>query len=166
MNCLFFLLAALLSNLLSTHPIPDEEFLLGKWECTGNTLVFMDKEGDTPSSKEVSTYLKGMGVTPDNCTLTFAKGNKCHFRKGKHSFNLNWSIHPTKKEFCSSIAFFSLTGYLVQENEHIILVYNRPDLFMMMQFLCNAEERKNIAPLGELLDCCDGLTIGMVFSKR
>ena len=54
-------------------------------------------------------------------------------------------------EFRTSVGIITIKGFLVQENGKLILAYKRSDLFMIMQYLCSPQGRKNISPLGKLL---------------
>lgn len=157
--------AGILSAVLSSGTVPQEDFLLGKWGCTDNSFVFMKKTGRTPDKKEVDAEVRAMGATKSNCVLTFTKGHKLNFRVGNKSFDLDWTLDPGTKEFATSIGLFTMKGYLVQKGNSILMIYSRRNLFMIMRFLCSSEGKKHISPLGELLDSCDGLTLGMTFNK-
>ena len=69
-------------------------------------------------------------------------------------------------EFRTSVGIITIKGFLVQENGKLILAYKRSDLFMIMQYLCSPQGRKNISPLGKLLDSTKGLTLAMEFEKN
>lgn len=165
MNILTLLFASMLEALLCANAVPADNTLSGQWGCTGNFYVFMDKKGDTPPHDKVDAHLKAMGVTPTGCVLTFKKDHQLNFRVGEKSFDLAWSIDPATHEFKTVYGgFFKLSGYIVKQGDDIVLTYQRKTLFMMMKILCTPEGRKHMQPLGRLLDCCEGLTLAMVFT--
>ncbi|MDO5443259.1 MAG: DUF4923 family protein [Bacteroidia bacterium] len=160
------ILSILIGTLISGKTAPSEADLTGQWGCTGSQFVFMGQAGPVPDKKDADTHLRAMGATETNCVLTFSEGHKANFRLGDRSFNLNWSLDTGTQEFTVSVGWFKISGYLVIDNGKLILIYQRKDLFLMMRFLCTASGRKHIAPLGDLLDSTDGLTIAMEFSKK
>lgn len=165
MNILTFLFASMLGALLSASDVPSDNELHGQWGCTGNFYVFMDKKGTTPQKDKVDAHLKAMGVTPTGCVLSFKEDHRLNFRVGQKSFDLAWSIDPATHEFKTVYGgFFKLCGYIVRQGDSIVLTYPRKTLFMMMKILCTPEGRKHMQPLGCLLDCCEGLTLAMVFT--
>lgn len=160
------LLAILISSLTSGKTAPSEAYLAGEWGCTGNRFVFMAGEGPTPDKKDTDARLDAMGASRHNCTLTFKPGHKGTLRLGDNAIDFDWSLDNRTMEFKTSVGIISIKGYLVQENGKLILAYKRPDLFMIMQYLCTPQGRKNIAPLGKLLDSTKGLTLAMEFEKN
>ncbi len=155
----------MLGALLSTSAVPADNELDGQWGCTDNFYVFMNKKGSTPPHDKVNAHLDAMGVTPTGCVLTFKENHQLNFRVGDKSFDLAWSIDPATHEFKTVYGgFFKLTGYIVRQNGNIVLTYPRKSLFLMMKILCTPEGRKHMQPLGRLLDCCEGLTLAMVFT--
>lgn len=159
------LLACLLSGLLSSGTAPSESRLLGHWGYAGNTLVFMEKSGDVPDQAEVDSHLNAMGASRSNLTLTFTEGRKGRLKLGDNAIDFDWELNASTKEFKAGVGLFSIKGYLVMKEDRIILTYTRANLFLLMRYLCTPAGRKHINPLGELLDCCKGLTVAMEFSK-
>lgn len=160
-----FLLASLLGVLLSGAKTPSEASLNGCWGCVDNIFVFMEDQGPTPSKSAIDAEVKAMGATRDNCQLTFTADHNLNFRVGKKSFDLKWTLDPATKEFKTTVGPVKMTGYLIEQGDNILLVYSKSDLLFIMKFLCSSDGRRHIAPASELLDCCEGLTLGMVFTK-
>lgn len=79
--------------------------------------------------------------------------------------DMTWSLDGKTAVFKTAIGPITIKGYLVKKGDSIILTYARPDLFMIMRFMCPPSGRKHIAPLGTLLDKCKGLTLGMEFTR-
>ena len=153
-------------ELASGVAAPSEKYLEGTWGYAGYRFVFMEKPGETPSDSSVKSRLDGMGTTYDNLELSFSPGKKGCLRLGDNKFDFSWTQDPSTMVFSSSVAFITLKGYLIDKGDRIVMVYSRPDLFLMMKYLCTADGRKNIKPLGSLLDSCKGLTVGMEFIKK
>ena len=160
------ILGILIGTLLSGNASPSESELLGAWGFAGDRLVFMEKSGPVPDKKEVDAHLVAMGATRSNCVLTFSEGHKASFRLGEKSFDLDWTLDSKSHEFKTSVGPFCITGYLVMEEDRLILTYKRKDLFTIMRFLCTPSGRKHIPSLGALLNSTEGLTIAMEFSKK
>ena len=154
-----------LDAILSACPAPDAAFLTGEWHYGGNGFVFIKDEGDTPSGDIADKNLKLMTVTPDNCVLTFIDGNTCIFRVGDKKFKVSCKLDPKTREFKASVAFFSIKGWLVRNGDHIDLIYTKPNLEMMMYFLCPRKTHKHIRELCSALDCTDGLTLAIEFDR-
>ena len=154
-----------ISSLVAGTTVPSEKDLLGTWGCTGQTFVFMESEGSTPPEAEVDAHMKAMGASGENCTLTFTEGHRLNFKVGDKAFDMTWSLDAGTAVFKTAVGPVTFKGYLVKKGDSIILTYARPDLFMIMRFMCSPSGRKHIAPLGSLLDTCKGLTLGMEFSN-
>ena len=146
-----------------SSPVPSE--ILGKWSYKGIGMVFMENTGPTPSVAEASALMNAMGATQQGCSVTFHDLKKCTFAVGKKTFNINWEVFADSREFRVSMGPLGLKGYLVETDEGIEMIFSRPNLFTMLFFLCTGAERKNIKPLGELLDCTQGLTLGILFTR-
>ena len=163
------ILTSLLGGLLNSGTAPCEKDLLGTWGYAGNCFVLMDEpqtdEISTPSKSETDAHLKAMGATHGNLVLSFSEGQKANLRLGDNSFDIDWQLNPTTKEFKATVGLFTIRGYLVKKGDRIVLAYTRQNLFMIMRFLCTPAGRKHIAPLGTLLDCTKGLSIAMEFSR-
>lgn len=163
------ILACLLGGLLNSGTAPSEKELIGTWGYADNFFVIMDDSSahgaQTPSKTETDSHLKAMGATHNNLTLSFSEGHKANLRLGDNSFYIDWQLDPATKEFKASVGLFTIKGYLLKKGDRIVLAYTRPNLFMIMRFLCTPAGRKHIAPLGNLLDCTKGLSIAMEFSR-
>lgn len=155
-----------LSDILISGKVPSAEFLQGEWHYADNSYVFFKEPGDTPTKELADTNLELMTVRPDNCVLTFLDNRFCTFRVGKMKFKLVWSLNENTREFKASVAFFSIKGFLVQEEDRIMLIYSKPNLEMMMRFLCPASTHKYIKELSTAMDVTDGLTLGIEFCKE
>lgn len=160
------ILELLLGTLLSTGTAPSESTLIGEWGYSGNSLVFMDERGDTPSKDDVDAQLKAMGASHSNCVLTFSEDHRCNLRLGGKSIDFDWTLDKGTKTFKAGVGPFVIKGYLMMKNGRIHLIYSRANLFTIIRYLCAPSAKKNISQLGELLDCCKGLTLCMEFSKR
>ena len=144
-------------------PVPSE--VLGKWSFKGIGMVFMEKSGQTPSVAEATELMSAMGANRQGCSVTFHDLKKCTFAVGKKTFNINWSVDPDTRGFRVSMGPLGMNGYLVDTGDGIEMIFSRPNLFTMLFVLCTGAERKNIKPLGELLDCTQGLTLGILFTR-
>ena len=154
-----------IKDITRDYPSPTPSEMLGKWSFSGMGMVFMEDKGPLPPEKEVATLMDAMGVNPQSLSVTFHDLKKCTFAVGKKSFNINWAVKAASREFRVSLGPMGLTGYLVDTGDGIEMVFNRRDLFIMLYFLCTGQERKNIKPLGELLDRTQGLTLGILFTQ-
>ena len=154
-----------IKDIARDYPSPTPSEMLGKWSFSGIGMVFMEEKGPMPPEKEVAALMDAMGVNPQGLSVTFHDLKKCTFAVGKKSFNINWAVNASNREFRVSLGPMGLTGYLVDTGEGIEMVFNRRDLFIMLFFLCTGPERKNIKPLGELLDYTQGLTLGILFTQ-
>ena len=144
-------------------PVPSE--MLGKWRYKGIGMVFMDDKGAVPSVAEATALMDAMGANREGCSVTFHDLKKCTYAVGKKSFNINWEVNADTREYRVSLGPLGLTGYLVDTGEGIEMIFSRRDLFIMLFFLCTGPERKNIKPLGELLDSTQGLTLGILCTR-
>ena len=164
-----FILTCLLGGLLNSGTAPCEKDLIGTWGYAGNSVVLMDESsaGDisTPSKAETDAHLEAMGAAHSNLVLSFCEGHKANLRLGENSFDIDWQLNPTTKEFKATVGLFTIKGYLVKKGDRIVLAYTRSNLFMIMRFLCTPAGRKHISPLGTLLDCTKGLSVAMEFSR-
>ena len=154
-----------ITDITRNHPSPEPSEILGKWCFNSVGTVFMDNSGPVPSIAEATRLLSAMGANPQGCSVTFHDLKKCTFAVGKKTFNINWATYPDTREFRVSLGPMGLKGYLVETDEGIEMIFSRPNLFTMLFFLCTGAERKNIKPLGELLDCTQGLTLGILFTQ-
>ena len=154
-----------IKDITKDYPSPTPSEMLGKWSFSGIGMVFMEKEGQVPSVKEATALMDAMGANRQGCSVTFHDLKKCTFAVGRKTFNINWAVNASNREFRVSMGPLGLTGYLVDTGEGIEMIFNRRDLFIMLYFLCTGAERKNIKPLGELLDCTQGLTLGILFTQ-
>ena len=152
-----------LAELAASTEKPLESSVTGKWGYDGNCLVFMDKSGKTPSEEEVDKLMLAMGASYDNLVFTLNPDHKGSLRLGDRSVDFDWTLDSDSRVLNTKVALFKLNGYIYADGNRLIMVYSRSDLFMMMRYLCSAEGKKNIKPLGQLLDCCEGLTVGMEF---
>ena len=125
----------------------------------------MDKTGAIPSVAEATALMDAMGANREGCSVTFHDLRKCTYAVGKKSFNINWEVNAETREYRVSLGPLGLTGYLVDTGEGIEMIFSRRDLFIMLFFLCTGPERKNIKPLGDLLDSTQGLTLGILFTR-
>ena len=154
-----------IAGITSEYPSPAPSGMLGKWRFKGVGMVFMDKTGPEPSVEEATRLMDAMGANPEGCSVTFHDLRKCTFAVGKKSFNINWEVNAGTRSLRLSMGPLGLTGYLVDTGEGIQMIFSRRDLFIMLFFLCTGPERKNIKPLGELLDSTQGLTLGILFTR-
>ena len=154
-----------IADITRDYPSPAPAATLGKWSFKGVGMVFMEKAGETPSVAEATALMAAMGADRQGCSVTFHDLKKCTFAVGKKTFNINWEVNSQSREFRVSLGPLGLTGYLVDTGEGIEMIFSRRDLFIMLYFLCTGAERKNIKPLGELLDCTQGLTLGILFTR-
>ena len=162
---IIMILASLLGVLLGSGSTPTEQQLDGEWGYVDNCFIFMDKSGETPSKQDVDLELKAMGASRTNCVLSFTDGHNGKLRLGGNAMEFKWELDPSTKEFKASVGPFSIKGYMVKKGDRLVLVYTRANLFLIMRYLCTPEGRKHISPLGDLLDSCKGLTLGMEFEK-
>ena len=154
-----------IADITKDYPSPVPAEMLGKWSFKGVGTVFMGKTGEVPSLAEATALMSAMGANRQGCSVTFHDLKKCTFAVGKKTFNINWAVNADTREFRVSLGPMGLTGYLVDTGEGIEMIFSRRDLFIMLFFLCTGPERKNIKPLGELLDCTQGLTLGILFTR-
>ena len=154
-----------IADITENHPSPVPSEVLGKWRYKGIGMVFMEKSGSMPSVDEATELMDAMGANRQGCSVTFHDLKKCTFAVGKKTFNINWSVDADTRGFRVSMGPLGLNGYLVETDEGIEMIFSRPNLFTMLFFLCTGAERKNIKPLGELLDCTQGLTLGILFTR-
>ena len=154
-----------IADITRDYPSPVPSEMLGKWSYKCSGLVFMGKTGPVPSIAEAEELMNAMGANPLGCSVTFHDLKKCTFAVGKKTFNINWAVDSESREFRVSMGPLGLKGYLVQTDEGIEMIFSRPNLFTMLFFLCTGAERKNIKPLGELLDSTQGLTLGILFTR-
>lgn len=163
------ILTCLLGGLLNSGTAPSEKELIGTWGYSDNIFVLMEGSStdgvETPSKSETDSHLKAMGATHSNLVLSFSEGHKANLRLGENSFDIDWQLNPATKEFKATVGLFTIKGYLVKKGDRIVLAYTRPNLFMIMRFLCTPAGRKHIAPLGDLLDCTKGLSVAMEFTR-
>lgn len=159
------ILSILIGSLLSSGTAPTEEELIGEWKYSDSIFVFTEKNGQEPSLAEVESHMNAMGARTDNCSITFRKGHEGTLKLGTNSIDINWELDNQTKVFKASVGMFSIKGYLVRVQDNLILTYTRPNLFLIMRYLCSGEGRKHINPLGKELDCCKGLTLGLEFAK-
>ena len=155
-----------IGDIVSKHASPEPSGILGKWCFSGIGMVFMEGTGQTPPLSEVTGLMSAMGVTPQGCSVTFHDLKKCTFAVEKKTFNINWAVDAASREFKVSMGPLGLKGYLVETDNGIEMIFTRTNLFTMLFVLCTGAERKNIKPLGELLDCTQGLTLGIQFSAQ
>ena len=154
-----------IADITENNPSPAPSEVLGKWRLKGIGMVFMEKSGPTPSVAEATELMSSMGADRQGCSVTFHDLKKCTFAVGKKTFNINWSVNADTRGFRVSMGPLGMNGYLVDTGEGIEMIFSRPNLFTMLFFLCTGAERKNIKPLGELLDCTQGLTLGILFTR-
>jgi hypothetical protein len=154
-----------IADITRDYPSPVPSEMLGKWRFKGVGTVFMEKTGSVPSIQEVTELMDAMGANRQGCSVTFHDLKKCTFAVGKKTFNINWAVDADTREFRVSMGPMGLTGYLVDTGEGIEMIFSRRDLFIMLFVLCTGAERKNIKPLGELLDYTQGLTLGILFTQ-
>ncbi|MBR3285271.1 MAG: DUF4923 family protein [Bacteroidales bacterium] len=154
-----------IADITRNHPSPEPSEILGKWFFNSIGMVFMDKSGAVPSVAEATELMNAMGATPQGCSVTFHDLRKCTFAVGRKTFNINWSVNADTCGFRVSMGPLGLSGYLVETDDGIEMIFSRPNLFTMLFFLCTGAERKYIKPLGELLDCTQGLTLGILFTR-
>ena len=154
-----------IADIARDYPSPVPSEILGKWRFQGLGMVFMDKAGEGPSLAEATALMDAMGANRQGCSVTFHDLKKCTFAVGEKRFNINWAVNAVTREFRVSLGPLGLTGYLVDTGDGIEMIFSRRDLFIMLYFLCTGAERKNIKPLGELLDCTQGLTLGILFTR-
>ena len=154
-----------IADITRDYPSPVPSEALGKWRYKGIGMVFMGKTGQVPSVEEATGLMDAMGANREGCSVTFHDLKKCTFAVGRKTFNINWAVHADTREFRVSLGPMGLTGYLVDTGDGIEMIFSRRDLFIMLFFLCTGPERKNIKPLGELLDCTQGLTLGILFTR-
>ena len=160
------ILASLLGVLLGTGTTPTEQQMLGQWGYVDNSYVFMENSGETPAKQDVDIQLKAMGATKSNLVLSFSEGHKGNLRLGDNSMDFDWELNSSTKAFKAMIGPFSIKGHIVKKGDRLVLVYSRSNLFLIMRYLCSAEGKKHMAPLGKLLDSCKGLTLAMEFTKN
>lgn len=164
------LIACLLSGFIASGTAPTESQLLGTWGYSGNSFVIMENnaaqatELPTPAKSDVDSHLSAMGASHSNLTLTFTEGHKATLKLGDNAIDLDWELNASTKVFKASVGPFSIKGYLVKKGDRIALAYTRPNLFMIMRYLCTSTGKKHIAPLGTLLDCTKGLSLAMEFT--
>ena len=163
---LLIALSILIGSLLSGSPAPEESALAGEWGYTGNRFVFTEAEGATPDPGDVDARLKAMGASRTGCVLTLTADHKGSLRLGGKSIDFNWALDRNTKEFKSMIGPFTIKGWMVRDGKKIVLVYTRTNLFTIIRYLCNSTGRKEVAPLGAMLDRCRGLTLGMEFERN
>ena len=154
-----------ITDITKDYPSPDPDGLLGKWSFSGIGMVFMENAGPLPDQAEALKLMNAMGATPQGCSVTFHDLKKCTFAVGKKTFNINWAVDADSRGFRVSLGPLGLNGYLVETDKGVEMIFARPHLFTMLFFLCTGPERKNIKPLGELLDCTQGLTLGIQFNR-
>lgn len=155
-----------LADVLASHDVPSAEFLKGDWHYDDNVYVCFDKKGPTPPKETADRNLALMTVNPDNCELVFLDGRTCTFRVGDMKFKLVWELDQKTCEFKATVALFSIKGYLVRVGDRLALVYSKPNLFMMMRFLCPLSTHKYIKELSSAMDVTKGLTLAILFSKE
>ena len=158
--------SARLEVILAERSAPETHLLAGEWHYSGNSYVFFKEEGETPSKELADENLRLMTVTPSNCVLRFLDERFCTFRVGDKKFRLTWRLNHETREFRATVALFSIKGYLVQKGDCLELIYSKPNLFMMMNFLCPRETHQYIRKLSTAMDCTEGLSLGITFSKE
>lgn len=154
-----------LQEVLRSHEIPSTEFMLGSWGYSDNAFVFFKESGATPSKADTDKDLARMTVNHDNCRLVFLDGKTCTFGVGKKQYKLTWTLNEKTREFKAGLAFFSVKGYLVRDGDNLALIYSKPDLEMMMRWLCPLSTHKYINELCNGLEQTPGLTVCILFSK-
>ena len=152
-----------LEELFASTGKPSEKGVTGKWGYDGNRLVFTGKSGQVPSASEIDRCLLKMGASRENLVLTLNPDHTGSLRLGDRSADFSWTLDSDARVLSTTVVLFKLKGYLCVDGDRLVMVYSRSDLFLMMRYLCSSEGKKYIKPFGQLLDCCDGLTVGMEF---
>lgn len=155
-----------IKSIVSMYDSPVPESMVGTWEYCDGSLVFLDKDGALPSLAEVKKYMSAIGVNPSDFHIDFNDLKKCCFRVGKKKFNVNWEVLEDSREIRLYVGPAGLKGYLVDDGGQLFMVFTRTNLNIMLNVLCDGSERKNLKPLGQLLDTTKGLSYGFLFTKQ
>lgn len=134
-----------------------------EWHYKGFRFVCMEQPGMAPDATRTAALLQTMTVTPTNCALTFLSDKQCSLALGKKRFRLHYTYDAEKRTLRASLGLFSISGRLMKEDNDLLLIYSKEDLFLMMRFLCPLSAQKSIDELSDLLDVTKGLTLGIRF---
>lgn len=88
---------------------------------------------------------------------------QCSLALGKKRFRLHYTYDAEKRTLRASLGLFAISGRLMKEDNDLLLIYSKEDLFLMMRFLCPLSSQKSIDELSDLLDVTKGLTLGIRF---
>lgn len=155
-----------IKDIVSRYRSPEPEAMVGTWNYCDGSLVFMEKDGVLPPLSEVKSLMGAIGVNPSDFHIDFRDLKKCTFRVGKKTFNVNWEVLEDSREIRLYLGPAGLKGYLVDDGGRLFMVFTRTNLNIMLNVLCDGSERKNLKPLGQLLDTTKGLSYGFLFTKQ